>query len=163
MAATPYFLVPPFYVLPVESYFTMNETVSFCLKHWEYPIIAVVLYLIMIYFGPKIMSNRQAFDLTYPLAIWNIVLSIFSLLGALRTVPYLLVLLFTQPFKATVCSHPSISWGSHSPLAFWIMLMNFSKFVELGDTVFIVLRKKPLIFLHWYHHVTVLLCKFLQK
>lgn len=32
-----------------------------------------------------------------------------------------------------------------------------SKLPELGDTIFIVLRKQPLIFLHWYHHITVLI------
>ncbi len=31
-----------------------------------------------------------------------------------------------------------------------------SKVAELGDTILIVLRKKPLIFLHWYHHVLTL-------
>lgn len=33
----------------------------------------------------------------------------------------------------------------------------FSKLPELVDTVFIVLRKQPLIFLHWYHHASVLI------
>ncbi|KAG8243288.1 hypothetical protein J6590_048433 [Homalodisca vitripennis] len=39
----------------------------------------------------------------------------------------------------------------------WSFLFVLSKLPELGDTIFIVLRKQPLIFLHWYHHITVLL------
>ena len=30
-----------------------------------------------------------------------------------------------------------------------------SKLVEYGDTVFLVLRKRPVTFLHWFHHTTV--------
>eukprot|EP00122_Pirum_gemmata_P011475 Pgem_evm2s10633 len=42
------------------------------------------------------------------------------------------------------------------PSGMWTTLFIFSKIPELFDTMFIVLRKRPLIFLHWYHHITVL-------
>jgi fatty acid elongase 3 len=47
----------------------------------------------------------------------------------------------------------------------WTMLFNIdiryvyylSKFLELADTFILILKKKELIFLHWYHHSVVIL------
>lgn len=149
-------IIPPAY-LPFEKDFVCDVTAKWCLEHWNVPIAAVVVYLLCIYFGPKILKGKEAFDLNYPLALWNIFLSIFSFLGAARTVPFLLMWLSSHGFESSVCTHPDESWAAAGAIPIWAALMNFSKFFELFDTAFIVLRKKPLIFLHWYHHVTVLL------
>jgi len=120
------------------------------------PLVLVAIYMICIFGGQKIMASRQAFDLRTPLAYWNLFLSLFSFMGMFRVAPYLFYYTATMNYRDINCIHPSITHG-HSDVGLWTTLFLLSKAFELFDTMFIVLRKKPLIFLHWYHHVTVLL------
>lgn len=124
-------------------------------NYYTVPAVAVVLYLSFCYFGQIYMNDRPAFGLNTSLAFWNLFLSLFSTYGVIRTVPHLLHRIATQPFEHTVCESVYSSYGGGA-CGLAVVLFILSKIPELFDTVFIVLRKKPLIFLHWYHHVTVL-------
>lgn len=90
------------------------------------------------------------------MATWNFLLCVFSAVGFLRTAPQLLHNLWTYSLHDNLCLEPRSTYGSGST-GLWIQLFCLSKFPELLDTFFIVIHKKKLIFLHWYHHVTVLL------
>lgn len=125
-------------------------------NNYVVPVVAVVLYLLFCYFGRIAMKDIKPFDLQYPLAAWNLFLSVFSTWGAIRTVPELLHMITHMDFEHTVCRSVYQTYGGGAS-GFATQLFILSKLPELIDTVFIVLRKKPLIFLHWYHHVTVLL------
>ena len=70
----------------------------------------------------------------------------------IRTVPHMLYNLRTMPFEMTVCAAPTgpeTAWGCGAT-GLAVQLFIFSKIPELLDTVFITLRKRELIFLHWY-------------
>lgn len=101
------------------------------------------------------MSNRPALKLKKLLILWNMSLALFSIVGTLRTLPELLHVLGRFGFYHSVCSPSFIE--DVKPSGFWTWMFALSKVPELVDTVFIVLRKQNLIFLHWYHHITVLL------
>ena len=65
----------------------------------------------------------------------------------------------SKSITETLCTPLTNDWGD-GVTGFWVILFVFSKIPELVDTAFIVARNKPLIFLNWYHRVTVLLYCF---
>jgi len=113
-------------------------------------------YVIVIFAGQKWMHSRSPFDLRIPLFLWSAVLSIFSIIGTFRTLPQLYNGINDYGWTYSMCDS-SFYLGSSG---FWYFVFVMSKAWELGDTLFIVLRRQPLIFLHWYHHFTVLIYCF---
>ncbi|KAL1787520.1 elongation of very long chain fatty acids protein 3 [Sigmodon hispidus] len=140
----------------VQPYnFEMSQDLRpFLEEYWVSSFLIVVIYLLLIILGQNYMRARKGFSLQGPLILWSFCLAIFSILGAVRVWTYMVTVLFTQGFKQTVCF---TNYISDSIVKFWSCLFVLSKVVELGDTAFIILRKRPLIFVHWYHHSTVLL------
>eukprot|EP00002_Diphylleia_rotans_P017141 TRINITY_DN3320_c0_g1_i1.p1 TRINITY_DN3320_c0_g1~~TRINITY_DN3320_c0_g1_i1.p1 ORF type:complete len:307 (+),score=59.99 TRINITY_DN3320_c0_g1_i1:49-969(+) len=115
-----------------------------------------VAYLVIIFWlRDEVMPKRNPFVLKAPLALWNLFLCVFSVIGALRVAPRFYTLIAEDGLKGSVCLH-AYTWCNDST-GWWALLFILSKIPELIDTLFLALRKKPIIFLHWYHHVTVLL------
>jgi len=120
-----------------------------------YPLLAVTLYGISLPIGTKFMKNRKPWQWRNQLAAWNFFLFSFSTIGMLRTAPQVLHYLSKWSLKENMCNDITYIYG-HGSNGMWYQLFTLSKFIELIDTFFIIIHKKPLIFLHWYHHVTVL-------
>lgn len=137
----------PFYLLDVYAWMAKNPWV---------PITAVILYVIGVFGGQQLMKNRAPYDFRKAMAWWNIFLSVFSFIGVLRVVPEIIYKYFLFGPHEIMCGHPELIYGSGAS-GLWVQFFILSKLGELIDTAFLVLHKKPVIFLHWYHHVTVLL------
>lgn len=117
-------------------------------------VVAIFGYLSAIYLGQIYMKNREPFKLRTPLLIWNSALAIFSIVGFMRVFPEMVHTLNKYGFVGSACK-PTYQFSK--PACLWICLFCLSKFPELLDTIFLVLKKQKLLFLHVYHHSTVVL------
>ncbi|EFN75445.1 elongation of very long chain fatty acids protein 6 [Harpegnathos saltator] len=143
------------YIFNFEETFSHYETKVWMMNNWTNCFYYCGLYMILIFGGQHYMASRPRFELRGILCLWNTLLATFSIIGFTRTAPELIHALRHHGLHHSICNTSFIEQNCVS--GFWTWMFVLSKLPELGDTIFIVLRKQPLIFLHWYHHITVLL------
>jgi len=143
------------YIFNFEEEFVHQNTRVWMTKNWTISFYFCFLYMILIFGGQYYMQSRPRFNLKGVLILWNSLLAGFSIMGAFRTAPELLHVLRNYGIYHSICIPSFIEQDRVAGVWTWLFVL--SKLPELGDTIFIVLRKQPLIFLHWYHHITVLL------
>ncbi|XP_023224886.1 very long chain fatty acid elongase 6-like isoform X2 [Centruroides vittatus] len=140
---------------PIEKTITEQINLIWIKNNWPQTFYWSAIYMMVIFSLQNYMKSRPAFNLRRPLIIWNLLLAVFSIFGTVRMLPGLYIVLRDFGFNFSVCN---ISFAKENhPVVLWLYVFMWSKVFEFGDTLFIVLRKQKLIFLHWYHHVATLI------
>jgi elongation of very long chain fatty acids protein 6 len=125
--------------------------------HFYLTIQLSVAYVVVVFGLKFFMRNRPPFSLYYPLNAWNLFLAVFSIVGTIKLTPEFFGTMENKGFVHSYCKIGNFTKGDNG---FWVYLFILSKTVELVDTVFLVLRKRPLMFLHWYHHILTMIYAF---
>jgi len=129
---------------------------TFPLGNWPSVFIAIAIYLVTIFGLKRWMEDKKRYELTMVVALHNFFLSALSLtmlLGMLFEVLKIIVTNNASPETMLCDPHRKLAVG---PQVGWFYIFFLSKFYELVDTVIICLKKRPIIFLHVYHHCITL-------
>jgi elongation of very long chain fatty acids protein 6 len=121
---------------------------------WALPIGTLIVYLGIVFYLPRRMEKEDKIEFLFVMRLWNLFLSILSLLTFMGMVTPVVAFILDKGFYELVClPGGELYRGSQM---FWAWVFAIAKHLELLDTLFLVLRKKPVAFLHYYHHITVL-------
>jgi fatty acid elongase 3 len=116
--------------------------------------ITVVGYFTVIGILWFVMRGRKPLELTGILAVHNFLLCAFSLVCFLGQL-YEAISMYTNfGLYQVYCGTFDDDWDIR--MARWGIAFYLSKYYELFDTVFVVIRKKPLTVLHLFHHALVI-------
>mmetsp|Transcript_24149 Transcript_24149/g.46782 ORF Transcript_24149/g.46782 Transcript_24149/m.46782 type:complete len:295 (+) Transcript_24149:206-1090(+) len=150
-------LVPAAVARPMESFRFQPGQTFLC--RFQDAAGMCIFYFLLIQVLQAVMKNRKAMDLRLPVAAHSGILTVSStlLFGAFIFILGEKFMRFS-PFEM-VCSHTVHDDGRLQMLYYMNYLL---KWYELLDTVFLVLRKREVIFLHQYHHAATLALCWIQ-
>ncbi|KAF2865778.1 GNS1/SUR4 family-domain-containing protein [Massariosphaeria phaeospora] len=113
-------------------------------------------YYIVIFGGRELMRRREPFQLNGLFKLHNFYLTVISGVLLALFAEQLIPTIYRHGIFFAVCDHAG-GWTDKMVILYYLNYL--TKFLELLDTGFLVLKKKPLTFLHTYHHgATAFLC-----
>eukprot|EP00605_Chrysophyceae_sp_TOSAG23-4_P000898 GSChrysophyteH1.ASY1.ANO1.989.1 assembled CDS len=124
-----------------------------------FPAVATILYPAVIYFGRMYMENKKPFEIRHWVFMYNVyqcVLNAWTVIEMIRE-------FVSNPWYR--CIYTVLPWGNKVQPGYagfrmsWLVWLHYNnKFVELLDTVWMVLRKKnnQITLLHCYHHILLI-------
>lgn len=118
--------------------------------------VAVVGYAAILMIYPMTIKNKPASQCTSQLIAHNSLLAGMSLYLALNIGWISWEIYQTHGLHALVCDSERVQ-VTYNSLYFYFHIFHLSKFYEFIDTYYLVIRKKPVILLHSWHHITTLI------
>ncbi|KAI8867194.1 GNS1/SUR4 membrane protein, partial [Ramicandelaber brevisporus] len=118
-------------------------------------IAVICCYLVIIFGGQELMRNRAPINPGFLFKVHNVFLTFASLALLVLFIEQILPMILEHGMHFALCSPDA----TNQQLQLLYYLNYLLKYYELLDTGFMVLKKKNLDFLHWFHHaMTAILC-----